>query len=867
MHLPKNNLRPSRSSRRGGLTQIIFELALITLVALLYFAYFLSARPLNTPPDLSLGGLHPANRFGGLEYERLAGILLPIKTGLETYGQIPTWNPYLNVGTPLLNNAFNYLFNPFASVPVLLFGGVQGSKIALMVGMLLAGWNMWALMKAVGAGGLARVAAGAFYMLSGALAAKYYIGHFQLGLSLTWPPLVFAGLWWTLYSTDRRAPVLMAAAFALLFFSGNIYYSLHVLLCCGFIFLLHMLRRDDGRWRVQWARLRRVLVGGGLALGFAAVQFLPIWTTRDFVVHARVALDGSGQFDPSLESHYELTQAVVNYVYPWSQWHIFDDRSPWYQRVVVDYAYIGPGVFLFVAGIGFARRERRGRYRLAVYAALPLALLMMVWGAGQTDILLWLYTNIELLSEFRYLGRAHAIGALWWIVLAGIGIDMLWRWISDVDAPRSFSRRRLTGLLLLAGIAWAWFLVYSLLDNSTRLQLALNIFPLYITLTERVFANYQQAADVLWALALLALVLDWLAALLRQAAQRPRRRALAALPRLTAVHLLRLGLVALVLMTLTDVMRANSPLIRFGEPVNDFTPFYVTAHTLDNDYPFPAIQEPFSPSTFDSYTHQVRNWLLNEGWTPRPLPDVTPGDSSLRDVAGWGIVSNQYSGVAYELALAFVQSHEHELIECDPTPPAVPTAGPCGMPDELAAALYRLPEALPYAFIAAEDALLDAADSITAANVLRVTALTHEQDTITIQAQTPPGDSDHRYYLVVQETHFPGWQAWIDDQPSATMTFKRFTGLLLPPGAHTVTLRFQPPGLAAGVLFSVLSVIAAGFYLRGQPNRKTSAPSPPAPSPTQVGKEDVSSSPHPGDQRESLWEGRGTLSRGEGQNL
>ncbi len=805
---------------RSGLPQILFELTLITLVALVYFSYILSARLLDAPPNLNLIGLNPANRFGGLEYERLAGILIPMEIGLREYGQLPTWNSYLNTGTPLLNNAFNYLFNPFASVPVLLFGAVQGSKLAIMLGMLLAGWNMWALMKAIGVGALGRVAAGALYMLSGALIAKYYTGHFQLGLSLTWPPLVFAGLWWTLYTTDRRAPVLMAAAFALLFFSGNIYYSLHVLLCCAFITLLHLAEREGARWRIQWVRVRRVSVGALLALGFAAIQFLPIWSTRAFVDHAQVALDDNGQFDAVYESHYELTQALVNYIYPWSQWHVFNDQAPWYQQVVVDYAYIGPGVFLFVIGmiVVLVGGQVKNHYRRAVYAALLLALLMLVWGAGQTSVLLFLYTHIELLAEFRYLGRAHAIGALWWIVLAGIGIDLLWRSLEHLvphsPAVSVFSRRRLAGLLLLAGIAWVWFLIYSLRDNSTRLQLALTIFPLYEFLSERVFVNYQQAAHGLWYLALAAVGIDALVSLFQWIAHQPNRNGLAALPRLTAVHLLRLGLVALVLTTLADAIRANSPLLRGSPPVNQFEPLYAAALALESENPFPVIQEPFSPSAFDAYYSQTRNWFLNEGWRALPLPDSLPSDApALNNTAGWGIISNEYSSIAYDLSLSFVQSHTHELIKCAP-PSEKESVGPCGMPKEYAAALYRLPEALPYAFIAAETELLDAADSLNVTNILPVEALTHQQDTITLRAQTPPDDPDGRYYLVVQETHFPGWQAFVDHQPVETVTLTRFIGVPLSPGTHTYTLRFQPPGLAAGLLISLLSMVVAGFYMR-----------------------------------------------------
>lgn len=798
-----SNTAFSQISTRLNRPQIVIELAAITLIALLFFASALSFRLPGEPRDLNLHGLNPTNRFGGIEYERLAGVLLPIEIGLKRYDHIPTWNPYLNTGTPLLNNAFNYLFNPFASLPVLLMGGVQGTKVAIFISLLLSGWNMWALMRAIGVGAVARVAAGAFYLASGGIAAKYYTGHFQLGLSLAWPPLVFAGLWWTLHTTDRRAPLLMAVAFALLFFSGNIYYSLHVILCCGVILTLHLFDRDEAtaRWRIRWDRVRRVAIGGLFALGLSAIQFIPIWETRGFVIHESIDLDGIGQ----IAGRYDMSQALVNYVYPWERWYIFEIDA-FGMFVVVDYAYIGPGVFLFVLALIFGLRSA---YRKAVIAGLVLAGVMMVWGAGQTPILHFLYTRIELLSEFRYLGRAHSIGALWIIVLAAIGIDNVWRFSARLAANTfKVARTRLVGLLLIVTLGWLWFYVFSLLDHSTRLQLALNIVPLFTFLEARALTNYQHAAEVLWVLVALALALDSLLTLSQQLI-RERRGWL----RLALAHSLRVCLVVLVFTTLGDLVNANSSLIRYGPPINNFDLFYQDVRAGETHGPFAAITEPFSPSAFDAYYNEIRNWFLNEGWLPRTLPNIIPPDApELLDIPGWTITSNEYSGAAYELALDFLNAVEHERIRCIPQVPSFEIDDPCNFDARTGAALYYLPESLPYAFIAPQETVRTAADTITAESANRPDILLHQQDTLHILAQAP---ADAPHYLIVQETNFPGWQAFVDDVPVAPVTIKRFVGIPMQPGPHTYTLRFEPPGMAAGLLTSLASLLLAFFYLRG----------------------------------------------------
>ncbi|MBL8155625.1 MAG: hypothetical protein JNM70_15690, partial [Anaerolineae bacterium] len=413
----------------------LFELAFITGIALLFVGTFAVDRVKSPPPtnvaELANIWLDPTVKQAALEHERLVGTLLPVKIGLDSFSQIPTWNPYLNTGVPQINNGFNYLFNPVLSLPVILLGGVQGSKLATILTLLIAGYSMWALGLAFGFGALARVTCAALYLMNGSLIAKFAGGHFQLAASLAWPPLVIACLWWTLRGSNRFAPIAAGLSFALLFYSGNIYYALHTALSGAVIVALLVFPRHGGRWSLRRDRLKRALLAGVFAFGFSALQFFPIWETRDYVTHQLQAFE----MDGSLQRDYSVTQAAVNLLYPWEHWYSL--QTPDYSGMIgsVDYAYIGPAAFLMI-GLGLAgallsrptletfRNNGRGA---AALAALILAPLMMVWGAGTTSVVPWLYTNIPLLGEFRFVGRALAFAALWWVVLAGIGLDLFWR--------------------------------------------------------------------------------------------------------------------------------------------------------------------------------------------------------------------------------------------------------------------------------------------------------------------------------------------------------------------------------------------------------------------------------------------------------
>lgn len=836
------------------------ELAIVILFGLLYCALFLSAG--DAESGLALRGLNPQFRILALEHERLAGLLIPAQIGLGLdpripgIGHLPAWNPYLGTGEPLINDAFFYLFNPFMSLPVLVMGAVQGTKVAIVIGLLIAGINMWAFARAIGLGGVARVMVASVYMMSGGIIAKYNNGHFQLGLSLAWPPLVFAGLWWTLHSRDRRAPVLMALAFALLFFSGNIYYTLHTLLCCIVIVIAHVIGRPRGRWQTDWLPIRRVMIGGVLALGLVMIQFLPVWTVRDYVSHNSADFDDSGQ----LIGQHDLGLDVANFVTPWDAWVRFQD-PPINMWGAVDYAYIGPAVFALIAGLALALLFPGRipiRHRRAALISGLLACVMMVWGAAQTEIVQQLYRHIHLLAEFRFLGRANTIAALWWIVLAGIALDIMWRAARTApDTPTAFDlydRLRILNALGLAGLIWLWLLLYTFSNNTSRLSLSLNNLSLFNTLNAWSFGTYLQAMQALINLVVLALIGDTILMLVRHRFLNSPAHPPIPLKKALLTRTIRIGLFALAVAAISDVMYVNYRILRFGPPGDNFGPLYAAASANDHHTnPFPSIQEPWSPSTFDSYYSRVRNWGLNEGWVPLPLEnDIIPKSApKLLNLPGWAISSAQpeLGGTSFDLSQGFVQDNNGILVKCAGSPPTGNPDASCDLETNGGIGLYKIPAALPYAFVVPEKALKTRANTLTVDNVEPVMSVTHEMDTIQVIATPSTQDSPgQRDFLIVEETHFPGWHAFIDETETTSFTAGThtplgngggFIAIPMTPGTHTYTLRFEPPGFKTGILITALTLLVIVAYLAGVrwPSRPVATPvtiPPPAPATPEI---------------------------------
>ncbi|MEZ4670442.1 MAG: YfhO family protein [Anaerolineae bacterium] len=773
-------------------------------------------------------------RPDALEQERLAGSILPIKVGLERFGQIPAWNPLLANGVPLINNPFNYLFNPFHSLPVLIWGGVQGSKLVMLLTFIIAGWGMWTLGYAIGFVSAARVMMALFYMLNGSLSAKFGAGHFQLANSLAWPPFVFAGLWWTLHSEKRTAPIMVGIAFALLFYAGNIYYVLHTLVCCGVLAAVHVINRREGRWRLGNAGLGRIVTAGLFAFGLSALQFFPVWQTREFVTHQQQVINPDGR----LEANYDLQQSFANLTIAWPEWSASQQISAGALLGAVDYAYIGLTPFAFMLAallLALVRREwvrsyfaeRRGLAGLVITASL-LAVAMMVWSGGQFAPLTWSYAHIPLLAEFRYVGRALAFADLWWIVAGGIALDFLWtvsrerfKQTTILKATKNVRTVRAVGLALAV---WVYLLVYSAADVETRLNMTLRNLQWWQRLDGLRFTTLAQAVEGLFILVGVMLVVDMVLLLIEQLLMRRIVRQRWSRGRYTGGRLASRGVHTLlrlvVLAGVWDVMRSNAATIHFVEVGDPYANVFPVIHELDSGTPYPAVKLPFSGRDYSPYEHLIRNWGTNEGWLPAAATGILSDQQHISNLPRWGVIVRDRQGNIPTVGdLQFLQESGYELRGC--FLPDRTDIGLCqNRPNEVA--LYEYPLALPYAFTVANTQLIEHPAELNAQTVQAGMVVHQEMDRISIQAQA----EDRAQWLVVQEANFPGWQAQVDGQDVPLSTVQtgykdeQTLGLIAvqaQAGEHTYTFRFEPPGFKTGVVVFVFTVMAGlGYVLIGR---------------------------------------------------
>jgi uncharacterized membrane protein YfhO len=66
--------------------------------------------------------------------------------------------------------------------------------------------------------------------------------------------------------------------------------------------------------------------------------------------------------------------------------------------------------------------------------------------------------------------------------------------------------------------------------------------------------------------------------------------------------------------------------------------------------------------------------------------------------------------------------------------------------------------------------------------------------------------TDGNRILVLSDTYYPGWQAYVDDQPVKIQTANfAFRAVSVPKGTHTIRFLYQPRSFTIGVYTSVIS--------------------------------------------------------------
>lgn len=362
----------------------------------------------------------PDVRIRGSEYSYLINSGVFAGDMLARFGRIPFWNPLMGVaGEPLLENPFSFALNPFMSVPIFLFGAVNGAKVGVllhMIGMGLGGWLLGYMLRLSWPG---RMLLGLLLVGSGSFAAPIGQGFYQMSLSQAYVPWIMAGLVGTLHRTSRWPVALLVISSALMVFSGTFWYVLPAGAAALLIVAYSTIRLRNWRFIVDETMLRRVGVAAAFLIGLSAVRLLPQAIHSNLVEHALASPDPVHPFGELVLRFFTAQPSALLE----------------FANDLIHFHYVLPLLFAILIGLGRGllalRRWPHRPERQIIAPGIVAFFLFTLWGQGQTTILHTLQDLFPLLREWRFVTRILAAASPWLIIVAACWFDDILRYLSD----------------------------------------------------------------------------------------------------------------------------------------------------------------------------------------------------------------------------------------------------------------------------------------------------------------------------------------------------------------------------------------------------------------------------------------------------
>lgn len=384
----------------------------------------------------------PARTLHGGEAQWLTNSALYASKSVRELGYIPHWQPYLSRGEPTIDSPFSFVLSPINMLPSLLIGYPNGIKVSILLTFILSGWGGWIIARLSGLSAPGRVIMGLLLIARGPAHGSIAMGYFQLGTTQLYIPWVIAAALALARYPERRWPVVMLAlSITLLFWGGNIYYTLPaVMIGLTLIGFFAISRTDNGRLTVDTVLLRRTAMALILSGLLAAATLLPIFMNQDHIgrhpdekgwgAYTDLRLIGEQLFN---KTHLKARTDV------WNENYYVYLMPPWF----------GLLIFLMLPLLEWLLPQPPNwltRWRLWGAGLVSLAF-FTAWGTGTNAIVGWMYDNLPLIGQWRVVGRMLTVTSLWVAIFAVLKIDAYWRAIDPIPLLFNWMRGQRERLL------------------------------------------------------------------------------------------------------------------------------------------------------------------------------------------------------------------------------------------------------------------------------------------------------------------------------------------------------------------------------------------------------------------------------------
>jgi hypothetical protein len=697
-------------------------------------------------------------------------------------GHIPQWNPYLFGGMPFIAAMHGDIFYPTAwlrwFLPV-----DTAINLGFAVHLVLAGFAMYLLLRALRASWTAGVVGGVGYEMTGIVASLVKPGHDGKLFVSALAPLAFLALVRAVRDRRPGGYALLALVVGLGLLSPHYQMTYYLLVAAGLwalylaFFAPERPARRDGTVVVALA-LGAVLLGVTLS----AIQALPFLSYIPFSPRGEGGSSGGWEY-------------AVSYSLPPEE--LFTTILPQFNGVLESYwgrnffklhtEYLGAAVVsLAVFGLGDRARIRTIR-ALAVVAIL---FLLVALGGYTPFYTLW-YEVMPMMKKVRAPGMAFFLVALPVAIWAGFGADRLLR--REVTVKSLAVPLGVVGAIALLGVLGVLGSVATLFASEEQApRLAANAAELR-TGAVRLLVFTAIAGAAFWAVAA-GKVRGWAAA-----------------GALTAV-------------VVADLWSVDQRFFDYKPLASElFADDPITTRLKQEPKPYRVLDAGVYQGSV-LMAHSVPTVLGYHGNELRFYDDLLGGKNVWRNIGN----PNLHDLLAVRfLLLPDTQSVPgfHRILE--PTPTAHGSIGVLYARDTAPPYVRVLPAAakLP------EDQLVptvidprfpvnDVVVFPESASVSTAQIRAGGPDTTSLQARLTEwkpgsmrialrGSDTATRYLLVSETWYKDWQALVDGRPAPVLRGDHaLITVALPPGAREVALDFDSPEYARGKLISLVALLA-----------------------------------------------------------
>lgn len=411
---------------------------LIEIVGVILFAFFSARLWLE---------MEPGTRLIGMEVEWFTSAMTRSTEIFQETGRLPWWQPYLSGGQPIIDDSMAFILNPFSSVPSLIWGIYPGLPISIVLHFIIAGLGGWFLGWSLGWGILGRLALALLLVLKGNMQSSLGLGFFQLGIAQAYFPWILAGALAIPRHIEKRWPVtLFALSFTLMFFVGNLYYTLPMALITCLVVLFYSVSIIIKPFSITLNNrvLRRFLSSTLFTAGLMSAAAITILMNFGLMGKHPDHLN----WDPM-----DVIGGIWQFVNP-----LVVDQGGMGARYGNSYTFISPLwfvvlLFVLIPPIKLLHRLVKPEdWRLWAFAIIGL-LWFASWGMGINPLIIWMYENLPLIGQWRFPERMLTVAAFLMVFLIAFRVDGLHRalaWSPDSSGAVKLKAGRRVIVALLA---------------------------------------------------------------------------------------------------------------------------------------------------------------------------------------------------------------------------------------------------------------------------------------------------------------------------------------------------------------------------------------------------------------------------------